>query len=196
MPCCVVGCKAIDWRRVKPRHILPTDPTLRAAWLRLIGHSEASLPENPRVCGRHFAPGAYNYNPAFVESTGVGMCRLHLMSDSLPTLFLPKTEVSCQVNDRLALVTTEASQVLVMQWSGASESAATPATSQGPVQKCSRYVVTKTTCTQTTREHRSIATQANRTLKVRASVQTQTKAPGVAAVGVQTEPSWAHAGTL
>lgn len=93
-PCHVVGCKASDWSGVKLRHSLPKDPHLRAVWLERIGLSESAAPRSARVCGRHFPPEAYLYNPEFVQRSAVGMKHLHLKKNTVPTLLLPKTRVS------------------------------------------------------------------------------------------------------
>ncbi|XP_077491408.1 uncharacterized protein LOC144102018 [Amblyomma americanum] len=88
-PCCVVGCKPGDWRGVELRHIIPRGVRERAAWLERIGLPASHARRRLAVCGRHFAPDAYYYNPALVRLSGMNVKRLKLRPKSLPTLFLP-----------------------------------------------------------------------------------------------------------
>ncbi|KAK8779265.1 hypothetical protein V5799_019396 [Amblyomma americanum] len=91
-PCCVVGCKARDRQGVTNRHALPKDEGTRAVWLQRIGLSQWDTHKSPRVCGRHFSPDDYCYNPEFVRRTGVIVKKLRLKPRALPTLFLPTTK--------------------------------------------------------------------------------------------------------
>ncbi|XP_077497988.1 uncharacterized protein LOC144108691 [Amblyomma americanum] len=49
--------------------------------------------KSPRVCGRHFSPDDYCYNPEFVRRTGVNVKKLRLKPRALPALFLPTTKL-------------------------------------------------------------------------------------------------------
>ncbi|XP_077538409.1 uncharacterized protein LOC144150981 isoform X2 [Haemaphysalis longicornis] len=144
-PCCVVGCEADDWCNEKEWHTLPKKSHLRAAWLQLIGHTESSLPLNPHVCGRHFAPFAYNYSPASVGSTGVGTTQLRLKANSLPTLFLPGWEGQA------------------MESAQTSQKAVTSASSQGPPRT---YLLLSTAkhmaCAPKKKEHRPVVAVTHR----------------------------------
>lgn len=147
------------------------------------------------------------------------MKHLHLKKNIVPTLLLPKKQLAHQESQRPADVTTQAStspiphqenqgpavvmtcastsqaQVLVMQVPGESASAAAIGPAQGPLRTCTGFAEMRSVGTQTTAERRSIATQANTTLRFRVSAKTQTDAPVEEAVPEEAEPDFETART-
>lgn len=92
-PCAVVGCKAVDWLAVKPRHRVPRDEPLRSVWLQRIGLRPSDTRKALFVCGRHFVSDDYFRNPQMVENMGFA-ARPVLRPQATPTLHLQSGAVS------------------------------------------------------------------------------------------------------
>ncbi|KAK8764199.1 hypothetical protein V5799_033192 [Amblyomma americanum] len=91
-PCCVAGCKARFGQSSDRRHSFPKDEGDRAAWIERLGLSLSDKRKHLRVCGRHFTPDDYTYNPEFMKQSGLAWKKLRLKPKAVPTLFLPTTK--------------------------------------------------------------------------------------------------------
>lgn len=174
-PCCVSGCKARDRRNVILCHTLPKDEGERAIWIERIGLSRSDKRKGLRVCGRHFTPDDYLYNPEIMKQLGVDL-KHRLKPKVVPTLFLPTKEEQAQpqtVAENNAATGAPTSQIKTPE----------------PVRKCTCFPKMRNVTTQTverqseapnyTKQRRCFAAQVNLNLKVLVPARTQTELPAL-----------------